>query len=203
MYLFGYASWTFRLQKIVGKEILLSEITSYCCLPELMVAGLGSSPKRHFHDLSEIKKRPSGGGIPTSSSHGGEINRIMRAQRSHCAIFGRSGINYCHTFGVRDQNFGHKLIGSVMKKYILLRPWHWAYVHLRILQRLAFTLMALKFARKLMHVFKSPDVFHRSMPQWTSTELNKTKKTRARGNPHDRSLILVAWSHKQPIRPGA
>ena len=34
MYLLGYASLTFKLQEIIGKEILLPEFTSCCCLFE-------------------------------------------------------------------------------------------------------------------------------------------------------------------------
>ena len=34
MYLSGYASWTFKPQKILGKEILWRELTSCCCLFE-------------------------------------------------------------------------------------------------------------------------------------------------------------------------
>ena len=51
MCLFGYVSWTFKVQKIQGKEILLPEFTSCCCLSE-MLADLFSYPKPHFY-LSE------------------------------------------------------------------------------------------------------------------------------------------------------
>ena len=34
MYLFGYPSLTLKLQKILGKEILVPEFTSCCCLCE-------------------------------------------------------------------------------------------------------------------------------------------------------------------------
>ena len=57
MCLFGYASWIFKLQKILGKELLFPEVASCCCLfkNHCMLAGLSSYPKWHFY-LSENKR---------------------------------------------------------------------------------------------------------------------------------------------------
>ena len=56
MYLFGYASWTFKLQKISGKEILLQypNLRAAVTFPK-MLAGLFSYLKRHFY-LSESNR---------------------------------------------------------------------------------------------------------------------------------------------------
>ena len=54
MCLFGYASWIFKLQKILGKELLFPEVASCCCLfkNHCMLARLSSYPNWHFY-LSE------------------------------------------------------------------------------------------------------------------------------------------------------